>query len=545
MYKFTNKILLGAVGLLFTTNLAFGIDAEFKNSLVKVELKKAQDGLYSVDLYTKTQYLEPVKVIKKSDLNYYILLPETKNETVRTTSAGTEIRSVSTNLFQYAGEAANNGYVKIDINTTKPLNFKVNIKDINSLQTSQQAQEKVAQVAPETKTETLSENSQVEKKNSDFSNSKKEKLEKENLKNDAKQNKKEKELPQVKIEDVVKQEVNRVRQEQIELLEEIEQNNKDIIAQNEDEEAILSDEDIAQLEAIAKDEKTKVDFSYIAKTKLLELKIKASNFLARFGINLTDFVLTSVMVILGLLFILVLLFARRTPRKISSNEVYAQENGNKRPNIVNKKEEVKNDGQYFVFDGNVKQTGFCDPATSAIKRNYELSSYEPELKNKYSRNDNTFAKHTSKRPESEYDIIQKILKEDTFIDIPAQAYAQVPLKPQAEPVVEEVKKEEIPQIVQEEEPLKPLEPTVLSSVEVAPQRGFMCVSYKDTIRLLGYIFDDVFALYNFKTPKLQNYDIKYRLSEKDDGLARFIVKVDDTKMLVRVTKSAMDMEVLL
>ena len=73
----------------------------------------------------------------------------------------------------------------------------------------------------------------------------------------------------------------------------------------------------------------------------------------------------------------------------------------------------------------------------------------------------------------------------------------------------------------------------------------MCVSYKDTIRLLGYIFDDVFALHNFKTPRLQNYEIKYRLSEKDDSSARFIVKVDDTKMLVRVTKSAMDMEVLL
>ena len=86
---------------------------------------------------------------------------------------------------------------------------------------------------------------------------------------------------------------------------------------------------------------------------------------------------------------------------------------------------------------------------------------------------------------------------------------------------------------------------MLSSVEIAPERGFMCVSYNDNISLMGYIFDDVFALYNFKAQKLENYDIKFRLSEKDDKLARFIVKVADTKMLVKVTKSAMVMEVLL
>ena len=33
---------------------------------------------------------------------------------------------------------------------------------------------------------------------------------------------------------------------------------------------------------------------------------------------------------------------------------------------------------------------------------------------------------------------------------------------------------------------------------------------------MGYIFDDVFPLYNFKRAKLENYDIKFRLSEKDD-----------------------------
>ena len=73
----------------------------------------------------------------------------------------------------------------------------------------------------------------------------------------------------------------------------------------------------------------------------------------------------------------------------------------------------------------------------------------------------------------------------------------------------------------------------------------MCVSYNDNISFMGYIFDDVFALYNFKQPKLENYDIKFRLSEKDDKAADFIVKVDKIKMLIRVTKSSMGLEVVL
>ena len=73
----------------------------------------------------------------------------------------------------------------------------------------------------------------------------------------------------------------------------------------------------------------------------------------------------------------------------------------------------------------------------------------------------------------------------------------------------------------------------------------LCVSYNNNISLLGYIFEDVFALHNFKAQKLENYDIKFRLTEKDEKLARFIVKVANTKLLIKVTKSTMTMEVLL
>jgi len=533
VYKFTNKVLLGVLGFSLANCIAFGIEAEYKNSLMKIELNKANESAYVINLYTKNNFSEPVKVIKKSDLNYYILLPETKNESTRTTSTGTEIRSISTNVYPYAGQDVKNGYVKINIDTTKPLEFKVNVKNIDSL-TKPSTNASVAQnpIKETVKKETVS----TEKKNSS-SNSKKEEI-KPILKE-------EKPIVEpLKIEDAIKQEVEKAKEEMSqEDAEDFLNFSEEIIAQEEISEEILTEEQLNELEQIAGEKPRK-------KSGSISFKSNLSTKLAQYGISLKEFALMIGAFLLSFFFMLALL-SRKTSHTRIKRKSELSENEPK-PNFnLRHKEEVKNDGQYFVFDKNVKQTGFCDPMTSALKKNYELSSYEPELKNKYERNIDS----ANKRFESEYDIIQKILKEDTFIDLPAKTVVQD--TPKAEIKIEETPKQEVKTA---SEPIKqeakqevkkpeikpqPVEPTVLSSVEIAPERGFMCVSYNDNISLMGYIFDDVFALYNFKAQKLENYDIKFRLSEKDEKLARFIVKVADAKMLIKVTKSAMVMEVLL
>jgi hypothetical protein len=60
---------------------------------------------------------------------------------------------------------------------------------------------------------------------------------------------------------------------------------------------------------------------------------------------------------------------------------------------------------------------------------------------------------------------------------------------------------------------------------------------------MGYIFDDIFALYNFKQPKLEDYNIKFRMSEKTKQGANFLVRIGKSKMLISVTKSSMNLEV--
>ncbi|MBQ4647043.1 MAG: hypothetical protein IJB79_06815 [Candidatus Gastranaerophilales bacterium] len=536
MYKFATKVLYGVLAVLFLNNIAFGIGAEFKNSLMKIEIIKISDSTYNLDLYTKNQFLEPVKIIKKSDFNYYVLLPETKNESTRTKTVGTEIREVSANVHPYAGQDVSNGYVKININTTKPIVFNVNVKNNVAAATITKEIEDLALNSSEEKTTEKKSLIQNQKKNSDFSPTKKI----ESIKKAATQKLPKKqeviqkiEQPIVKIEDAVREEIEKAREEKLQEVNEELANLEqfEAVQLEETNEEVLPYDDFSEIEQIANDGKS-------------PLEEKITKILSQYGLKYSDFVFVSFLLAILLLVLIIANAKKRKTKAPLKQETITISDENE--NVENENQKVKNDGQYFVFDKNVKQTGFCDPATSAIQRNYELSSYEPELKNKYNRNTSL-----KKNNESEYDIIQKILKEDSFIDIQTNTFEQQ-VKPQTTPNIQPSAKIEAP-IQQNKEEIKPkqqeeqkeVEPNVLSSVEIAPQRGFMLVSYNDNIRLLGYIFDDVFALYNFKQPKLENYDIKYRLSEKDDKTARFIVKIVDTKMLVAVNKGSMAVEVML
>lgn len=539
MYKFAYKIFSITLAIFFVSGSAFALNAEFKNTLMKIEVIKTSEANYNIDLYTKNKFSEPVKVIKKSDLNYYVLLPETKNESNRTITQGVDIRNISTNVYPYAGQDVNNGYVKININTTKPINFKVNVKNPVAAAT---IDTKVAQAILEEKQENKIEKkqtTQVQKKNSDFSISKKqEPVKKETtIKKEPVQK-----YEPPKIEDAVAQEVERYREETIqEVDQELANLEKELpLLQNQE---LINKEDLREIEQITYGKKKNSCFC----EKIKNFKNKLSNKLTQYGFNLTNILL----LFLALIFAPIVIFAIsmkkeknqvHIKRKIELNDALYQAE-----KTEEELQEQKNDGQFFIFDKNIKQTGFCDPATSAIKRNYELSSYEPELRNKYNRN-HPFRKNN----ENEYDIIQKILKEDSFIDLPNGSFEQqvrtAKLKTDATPKNKistekapiEPKKEEV-----KKEVVQNIEPIVLSNVEIAPQRGFMLVSYNDNINLLGYIFDDVFALYDFKQTKLEKYDIKYRLSEKDDKTARFIVKVDNVKVLIAVNKTQMALEVVL
>lgn len=551
MNRVFNKTYLSILSLALLCTNALAIEAEFKNSLIKVDLVKISESAYNIDLYTQNKFLEPVKIIKKSDLNYYILLPETKNNTTKTSSNGSEIRNITTALYPYAGQDVNNGYTKININTTKPLNFNVNVKNMAAASKITNSSVQTA-LATSNQATSPSKEEKVEKKNSVSSVSKKVETVKITPTKKAELKPKQEitklavkpvvkvDTP-IKVEKAIEEEIKNSQQEVIEqaqvpqeVLVELDENK--IIEEPSQE--IIQEEEQKEIEQIAQGHK---------KTSLIN---KISKKLSSIGVSLIDLSLMLGAALITFIAVFTILSRKNEQARLRSKaDLIDKEDLKDRKIQINTQEEPENNGRYFVFDKSIKQTGFCDPATSAIKRNYELSSYEPELQDRYERAQ-VGSYHPNKNKDvqndGEYDIIQKILKEDSFMDISADDYEEVSQALTETPIIKSVAPASAP-IKQQSTPEKKeiAEPTVLSSVEIAPERGFMCVSYNDNINLMGYIFDDVFALYNFKVPRLESYDIKFRLSEKDDKVAKFIVKVGNTKMLIKITKSSMNLEVLL
>ena len=118
-------LFIGLGGIFNSDTMA--LDSDYKNNLLKIDVTKVNDGNYKIDLFTQKPYNEPIKVIKKSDTNYYVLLPETYHSITSVASQG-DVSKVDVKLFPYAGQDLNNGYTKINISTSKPVTFTANVK---------------------------------------------------------------------------------------------------------------------------------------------------------------------------------------------------------------------------------------------------------------------------------------------------------------------------------------------------------------------------------------------------------------------------------
>lgn len=104
--------------------LAYG--KEFKNMLVDLEIGRAGEDTYKVNLKTEVPYPDEIKIVKKSDYNYYILLAETYSLIKTTKSQGT-IKSIKVDTYPYAEQNFENGFTKVTFNTTRPVEFIVSL----------------------------------------------------------------------------------------------------------------------------------------------------------------------------------------------------------------------------------------------------------------------------------------------------------------------------------------------------------------------------------------------------------------------------------
>ncbi len=124
-------LLFALIVLVFGAQNLYAADKVFKNSLLKMEISELDDLHYNIELYTQKIYNEPVKIIQKSDNIYYFLLPETDHSITSTPKLGA-ITNILIKTYPYAGQDLNNGYTKVAIITSKPVNLTTSMKVLDS-----------------------------------------------------------------------------------------------------------------------------------------------------------------------------------------------------------------------------------------------------------------------------------------------------------------------------------------------------------------------------------------------------------------------------
>lgn len=514
------KFLLVIAGILCFATSSVAIESDFKNSLLKVDFAKVGTDSYNIKLYTQKPYQEPIKVIKKSNTSYYLLLPETFHSVPSVSPTG-DIKNVEVKLFPYAGQDLNNGYTKITINTTKPVNITA------QLNTSQRA------VAPVIDTKKLAQidgsiNRQSNQEALLAKQRQEQKIKEEQLRAQKLKEQQEKEaqarlLAQAEAKKKAQLEAQRKAQEakrlEAQRLAQLEAQRKaqeeaQRLAQKQRE---LEAQRLAQLEAQKRAEE--------------ELKNQTQEPQKTQGIDVTAYEIDP-----------------------SGNTDYNYKDDGP---ITYEPEKIEDIGKVSDEEQLSQIIYTILPYYKVIRENFILfcaslvaiigilmlmaisgKSKKQRLKNtgRYLRQDRLKSeleelKNNSQR--SQEDIFeQEEIKEET--ENFAQEFAALAQdEEEVLPKKEEYKEEII------EEPY--VEPEILSTAEIAPNRGFSVIDQDGKRALFGFIGNEIFFLYHFRE-YVSDYTIKYRISEKQETKTFFIVKIDNVKLLVRVTNIDMKLE---
>lgn len=548
------KFLLVLLGIVTLNLCAFAIESDFKNSLLKVEYVKTGADSYNIKLFTQKPYNEPIKVIKKTNTNYYILLPETFHSVGSVAPLG-DIKSTEVKLFPYAGQDLNNGYTKISIFTSKPLNIKaqlnsstksvapsINAKELAKLdsafgkaQTSNEQAQRQAQLKAKQEAQRQA---QLKAQQAREAAQKAEAQRQAQLKAQQEAQRQAQARAQAQKEAQLKAQQEAQRQAQIKAQQEA-QRQAQLKAQQETQKTKSNNLQVAPEAAEAYYKKHGQGSVNEKKSQAEPYEGAPQNLIPQDEIFTEDIENENIEEIPDI-----------TDK--TKNETV----GNLKDGIINVLSKFK--PYYYIIADNLilfaalavafigivmliamnknKKRGLPKTMDKEqnpdIKKHYDLEKLSKEINDTYKTG---LEEELSNKAAQEAQAFR-----DEFKDLMEEKPEQ-PKVPdnidyyEYENTKEPEEKEDF--TVQEEY----TEPEVISSVEIAPKRGFMIIETQGTKALFGYIYDNVFLLYQFKE-FISDCDIKYRISEKQYDRTFFIIKVDRFKLLVRVTATSMRLE---
>ena len=567
------KFLLILLGIVTLNLCAFAIESDFKNSLLKVDYVKTGNDSYNIRLFTQKPYGEPIKVIKKTNTSYYILLPETFHSVGSVAPFG-DIKSTEVKLFPYAGQDLNNGYTKISIYTSKPLNIKtqlnsstksvapsINAKDLakldsafNKNQTSnEQAQRQTqikaqqeAQRQAQLKAQQAREAAQkAEAQRQAQLKAQQEAQRQAQLKAQQEAQRQAQARAQAQKEAQLKAQQEAQRQAQLKAQQAREAAQKAEAQRQAQLKAQQEAQRQAQLKAQQEAQQNTQETSKTNSNNLQVSQEAAQAYYRKQGQGSSEEKKSQTESDIN-----------KAPQDINTENVVTQDIVN--PQDIEKIPEISekiNQKSYTKIIKN-KLSFFkpyyyviCDNFTLFITLAIALIGIILLIAISKSKKKGTSKTMNCEQPSEneKKSSIENLTKEinETYktgleeeLSNKAEQEAQA-FKDEFKDLMEQNEQQKAPEPVKEDEQYE--EPQVISSVEIAPMRGFMIIETQGVKALFGYIHDDVFLLYQFRE-FISNYDIKYRISEKQIDKTFFIVKIDKFKLLIKVTNTSMRLE---
>lgn len=587
------KFLLILLGIVTLNLCAFAIESDFKNSLLKVDYVKTGNDSYNIRLFTQKPYGEPIKVIKKTNTSYYILLPETFHSVGSVAPFG-DIKSTEIKLFPYAGQDLNNGYTKISIYTSKPLNIKtqlnsstksvapsINAKDLakldsafNKNQTSNEQAQRQAQIKAQQeaqrqaqlKAQQAREAAQkAEAQRQAQLKAQQEAQRQAQLKAQQEAQRQAQARAQAQKEAQLKAQQEAQRQAQLkaqqarEAAQKAEAQRQAQIKAQQAREAVQKAEAQRQAQLKAQQEaqrqaqlkaqqEAQQNTQETSKTNSNNLQVSqeaAQAYYRKQGQGSSEEKKSQTESDIN-----------KAPQDINTENVVTQDIVN--PQDIEKIPEISekiNQKSYTKIIKN-KLSFFrpyyyviCDNFTLFITLAIALIGIILLIAISKSKKKGTSKTMNCEQPSEneKKSSIENLTKEinETYktgleeeLSNKAEQEAQA-FKDEFKDLMEQNEQQKAPEPVKEDEQYE--EPQVISSVEIAPMRGFMIIETQGVKALFGYIHDDVFLLYQFRE-FISNYDIKYRISEKQIDKTFFIVKIDKFKLLIKVTNTSMRLE---
>ncbi len=567
------KFLLILLGIVTLNLCAFAIESDFKNSLLKVDYVKTGNDSYNIRLFTQKPYGEPIKVIKKTNTSYYILLPETFHSVGSVAPFG-DIKSTEIKLFPYAGQDLNNGYTKISIYTSKPLNIKtqlnsstksvapsINAKDLakldsafNKNQTSNEQAQRQAQIKAQQeaqrqaqlKAQQAREAAQkAEAQRQAQLKAQQEAQRQAQLKAQQEAQRQAQARAQAQKEAQLKAQQEAQRQAQLKAQQAREAAQKAEAQRQAQLKAQQEAQRQAQLKAQQEAQQNTQETSKTNSNNLQVSQEAAQAYYRKQGQGSSEEKKSQTESDIN-----------KAPQDINTENVVTQDIVN--PQDIEKIPEISekiNQKSYTKIIKN-KLSFFrpyyyviCDNFTLFITLAIALIGIILLIAISKSKKKGTSKTMNCEQPSEneKKSSIENLTKEinETYktgleeeLSNKAEQEAQA-FKDEFKDLMEQNEQQKAPEPVKEDEQYE--EPQVISSVEIAPMRGFMIIETQGVKALFGYIHDDVFLLYQFRE-FISNYDIKYRISEKQIDKTFFIVKIDKFKLLIKVTNTSMRLE---